>query len=272
MRVEWAIVLMAVIAMLSYPYILGNKLAPKETSASNISFPVAETGEEIALLRNASGKVIIDQSHGNTVIVGENSTHTYFASLFSDAGYGVDAITSRERFEDALLALRSSDVLIIVNPLESYNESRMISALVENGGKLILIGESNELTSKNLNEISVPLGIIFNADRIYDIHSFYKNYNQPLIRRFEVHNITNGMKTVVIYDGSSVSGGAPLAFTAASAKSTKGLQELAVLSARRAGKGYIIAIGDSDLWSNRNIFELDNRNLLVNIINWLQVS
>lgn len=270
MKLEWVIVLLAVLAMLSYPYILGNKLPARELTARNVSLPAAETGEEIELMRNASGKVIIDQSHGNTVVVGENSTHTYFASLFSGAGYEIDATTGKEKFRDALLTMRSSDVLVIANPLESYNESALIGSLVKNGGTLILIGDSNELTSRNLNEISVPLGIIFNADHIYDIHRFYRNYNQPLITRFAVHNMTQNLKTVAVYDGSSVSGGVPLAFPAASAKSSKGLKELAVLSAKRFDKGYIIAAGDSDIWSNNNIFSLDNKNLLVNIINYLQ--
>ena len=269
MKLIGAAVLLAILVMLAYPYIAGTKMPPYEETSINISYREPLKGEDIGLKTNATGKVILDQSHSNLVVIGDNSTHTYFASLFSKAGYSLDAPGSKDRFRDSLLLMRSPDILVISAPLESYNESGLIANIVNNGGKLILIGDGR-LSEKNINEISVPLGIIFNGDMVYDIHESYKNYKNPLVYNFAGHNITQGLRNFVIYDGSSISGGNPIAFAGSNAESSKGLKELPVLSVIKFGKGYVVAVGDSDLWSNEHIFDLDNRNLLVNIINWLQ--
>lgn len=270
MKLIGAAVLLAVLVMFAYPYIAGTKTPPYEETSINISYREPLKGEAIELKMNATGRVIIDQSHSNLVVIGENSTHTYFASLFSKAGYIIDAPLSKEKFADSLLLMRSPDILVIASPLERYNESAPITNIVNNGGKVILIGDDYGTVAKNLNEISVPLGIIFNGDTVYDTHEFYKNYKNPLVYNFAGHDITQGLRNFVVYGGSSISGGNPIAFAGSNARSSKGLEELPVLSAVKFGKGYVIAIGDSDIWSNEHIYDLDNRNLLVNIINYLQ--
>jgi len=153
-------------------------------------------------------KVLIDDAHTNIpahdyfpILQGELEGRGYLVHYASDVGFYPQGY----------------DYLMVVVPTKSdYTSAEIdvVSTFVENGGRLILIGEHGSYTSNaRINDLSagVGTGITFNRDAVYDDTNHDQDKSVwPIIDDFASHSITQGLSEICIYAGCSLdlSGGA----------------------------------------------------------------
>ncbi len=291
------LVLFALLAIFVISYfslqIVNYSKSAYEFLSKGIKLPVAERAEEkiqaeeqtkttqpteqkskIELKKLAGGKIIFDQSHENGFAAfGENGVYSKFAGKFIDAGYQFETVNEIANFSEQI---KEAKILIIAKPLTDYSkEKQQVLELVREGVVLVLIGDVDKTATGNLNELSVPTGINFNRDFLYDLHENAKLYSYIFIKDFREHEITKDLEKVILYESCSLDvfdKGKSLAFTGSTTRSNLGEKNLTAIAVSTHGQGSIFAICDGDIWTNEKLNHLDNENLLINLINWLQTK
>ncbi len=167
-------------------------------------------------------KILFDETHG----YGSSTSGDYIiedqlselAALLTGRGATVHSLTAPATFNYA--AISQYDVLALVVPQSSYSaqERADIQAFVQNGGRLVVIGEFDLWTPGSiarpiLNGIlsSLGTGIALNADLVHDpIDYDGSNDFWPIIHEFLTTDPVNqGVGQVVEYAGASLSVSSP---------------------------------------------------------------
>ena len=208
-------------------------------------------------------RIIFDDTHEETnSITGE---YNNAAELLNNKGYLVNKST--EIHTDLSIVLLNCDIFVVTAPHKTFlpNETQLIETFVANGGNLFLLGdyEFNSTLTASINSLSSHFGIEFDQELIEDLSNNDGRPDRPTISSFSKHPITTDIQDFTLYNASSVSGGTPIAFTSLDASPSNAT----VLTSSRLKSGKIVAIGDSDLFSNE-FLEGDARNLLLNIFGW----
>ncbi len=210
-------------------------------------------------------RIIFDDTHEETnSITGE---YNNAAELLNNKGYLVNKST--EIHTDLSVVLLNCDVFVVTAPHKTFlpNETQLIETFIANGGNLFLLGdyEFNSTLTASINSLSSHFGIEFDQELIEDLSNNDGRPDRPTISSFSKHPIINttDIQDFTLYNASSVSGGTPIAFTSLDASPSNAT----VLTSSRLKSGKIVAIGDSDLFSNE-FLEGDARNLLLNIFGW----
>ena len=190
--------------------------------------------------------------------------------------------------------LEGYDSVILALPEIDYtaDEITAINSFVQNGGRAVLLGEwgpAFDDVNRRLEPISLPVGIGFNSNTIFDDTNNHDNTNfWPRLHEFSASPITDGIGQVLYGCGSSLSltGQAeglifgdddtyvvvpPLGNRALNYKlnleSAEGEVKIDIINqasdivaAARAplGQGDIIVFGDSNLWSTPQIPDVPN--------------
>lgn len=175
--------------------------------------------------------------------------------------------------------LKGYDVLMISFPQEMFSDDEIsaIMDFVAGGGGLFLVGEEGDFNhfKKNLNALSTRFGVTFNDDEVLDPTDRIGEY-YSIIHTFEEHPITSGVEKFVIYGGCSlkVEGNAKVLATGDDdSYSTEGYYKAGdyppVLCALEHGSGRVVCVGDGSFFRNNFINEFNNKQLALNIVNWL---
>lgn len=217
--------------------------------------------------------ILYDESHG------EPSLEEYYSSFsryITSNGFRIDVLYDPKLLKDRLDKFK---VFMISFPQEKFSSGgiKNIVNFVGEGGGLFLVGEEGNFGGFKsiLNSISENFGITFNDDEVHDpTDSIAESYS--IIHTLEEHPILKGVSKFVVYGGCSlnVSGQAKaIASGDDDTYSTEGYYKAGdyppVLAISEYLKGRVVCIGDGSLFRNRFINEYYNKQLGLNIIEWL---
>jgi uncharacterized membrane protein len=217
--------------------------------------------------------VLYDESHK------EPKLEDYYSALsryLTNAGDRIDVLNTAPI---TLESLKNYDVFMISFPQEKFNDDEIISIMnfIANGGGLFLVAEEGNFNNfkDNLNAVSKKFEITFNDDEVLDPTDKVGDY-YSIIHTFEEHPISKGIEKFVVYGGCSlkVEGGAKtIAMGDDDSYSTEGYYKAGdyppVLCALEHQQGKVVCIGDGSFFRNNFINEFNNKQLALNIINWL---
>jgi len=257
--------------------------------------PTSTGLEPLAVVRGK--RILFDISHHNGVY----PTYADFARIAMNMGYTLVPFKSGP-ITSAILA--NYDIVVLPFPVTALttNEIRALQTWIYNGGRLIAIGDWGDF-SGNLNELCTPFGIQFNNDILYDFTNYDYEYQWIRFHRFGKHQITTGLSEIwmlatcsititnpriaqglVFGDEDTIScfikGGEKLSGVGFSNAVKKSTGSFIVAAASTYGKGKVVCLGDSNVFSLAyvadvdedclpDIFEYDNAQFLQNILKWL---
>ena len=229
------------------------------------SLPITRNDNYVTAADQPLMRIVFDNTHEETNSI--TGDYNNAAELLNNKGYLVNK--SSEIHTDLSLVLLNCDVFVVTAPHKKFlpNETQLIETFVANGGNLFLLGdyEFNSTLTASINSLSSQFGIQFDQELIEDFYYNDGRPYRPTISSFSKHPIieTTDVQEFTLYNATSISGGRPIAFTSLDASPSNAT----VLTSSRFKNGKIVAIGDSDLFSNE-FLEGDARNLLLNIFGW----
>ncbi|MBU5537222.1 MAG: hypothetical protein QW818_02145 [Candidatus Aenigmatarchaeota archaeon] len=233
-----------------------------------VSISVPEKTKEVVIEKNVRN-VAFDLGHEPKYsIFGEYSR---FASLFRDSESWISTING------SIENLVGIDILVIISPNLTYTKDEMyiLDQAIKKGMTLILLGEKE--SAPILNELSFNTGILFNNERVYDLTNYWLFYRNPILGEFVENNITRNLtaelEKIVTHDACSLTVVKPansVIYTKETARSSLGTEKvkLPVVAVAEVGKGKVLAICDTDIFTNKNIELFDNLIFARNIVNW----
>lgn len=229
-----------------------------------VKIPEVETTKEVVIEKNVRN-VAFDLGHGSKY--SPFVEYSRFASLFIDSESRISTING------SIENLGGIDVLVVISPNATYTQEEMdiIDAAVKNGMTLILLGEKESAT--NLNELSVNRGILFNDIRVYDLTNYWLFYRNPVLGEFVEHNLTVDLEKIVAHDACGLTVVKPassVVYTKETASSSLRVEKgkLPVAAVAEIGDGKILAVCDTEIFTNKNIELFDNLVLARNVVNW----
>ncbi|MGD2248524.1 MAG: Gldg family protein [Candidatus Methanofastidiosia archaeon] len=211
-----------------------------------------------------------------------------------------------------IMYLDPFDVLVIAIPTDPFSNEELesIYQFVDNGGGLLLLGESGVLTLKNVedfNVLSAVYGIEFQRDVIIDPENnltLDKAYPEiPLIENFARHNVTHNVRKIFFVSGCSLRLSSKATKLAWGGEETYGDrlseiygygggnyepeyekkgEDLVLMAYAESGNGRVVALGDTSLFRGKSaaggpwyadpIEYMDNKRLALNIFTWLSLK
>lgn len=229
-----------------------------------VSIPEVRTTKEVAVEKNVRN-VAFDLGHNPKY--SPFVEYSRFTSLFRDSESWISTING------SIENLVGVDVLVIISPNATYTteETDILDGAVKRGMTLILLGEKE--TASNLNELSVNTGILFNSVRVYDLSNYWLFYRNPVLGEFVEHNLTVDVEKVIAHDACELTTVKPannIVYTKETASSSLKIEKekLPVVAVAEIDDGKVLAICDTDIFTNKNIELFDNLVLARNIVNW----
>jgi parallel beta-helix repeat protein len=237
--------------------------------------------------------ILFDESHGEIFSTASTAKYSYskLASLLEPKGYEVTTLNSTpitsEKLDDC-------SIFVISAPKKPFdtNEVIAIREFVSNGGSLLLLNEwgGDFRQGSNLNEIAENFGIVFKNDLVNDpTDNFHSTPSYALIHEFSDHYITKEVNEFLypagcslIANNFSIARADDDSYTTLPKIPIQALAEeepgaITVLAATNFEGGRVVCIGDGDFCGDldidgdgrANIDEYDNKNLTLNIVEWL---
>ena len=250
--------------------------------------------------RVKGGSVWIDESHGeweatdvpfDRETFGQRSLYSYTAMReILGRSYEVRTV-DRPPIDTAVL--EDCDVLVLKTPTRSFDplECQEIVNYVAGGGGLLLVGDHTNVMSMNayLNQIVVPLGFQFRADHAFSprrqgrdvYHAPHPWFRHAAVMAVDDFVTLDGCTLLarsqelqtVLFAPHMISQQADYATTSffanaeASGVDVVGPQRLA--AARPFGRGRVMALCDSTIFSNFTMYDRGRRELLLGAVNYL---
>jgi hypothetical protein len=166
--------------------------------------------------------------------------------------------------------LPGADAFIVVCPQVDFSkeERQTVSEFVNNGGKLLLIGDPTR--ASQMNSLSLKFGLIFEPDYLYNMKENDANYRNIFVTEFEENEIMKDLQRIALYTAGSISSDeCGIAFVDENTFSSlietrKGLSPIAL-----ANEYKVLAIHDLTFITEPYNGILDNNQLISNIADWL---
>jgi hypothetical protein len=218
--------------------------------------PGTETDEERAI-------VAVDVAHGNLFELDEVSP---LASELALRDARVKFYDGDELGE----ALHDTDSFIVICPegLFSADELEALADFVDDGGRLLLIGEPTR--SSQIGRLSLEFGLVFEPGYLYNLEENEINFRNVFVRAFAKHRVTAGIEELVLYTAGSI-GPAERGIAFADEKTFSSVVETRTRLSPMAlsGEGNVLAIYDFTFMTEPHNGILDNGLLLSNVAGWL---
>ena len=228
--------------------------------------------------------------HYDTTRYGEDASYTYAAIYdYGTHFYEMSRLSQADRIDDASLA--QCDVLVIKTPTEPYasDEAAAVAQFVDRGGGLLLIGDHTNCDrwSTYLNGVARPFGLQFRYDILFPVGSPYVELIQPPAIP---HPILQDVGAFHFAGTCSIDPGASLGravvlttgkwslppdyhtenyFPQAEYRPDMRYGAFIQLWSTRYGRGRVLAIADSTLFSNFCTFEPGKSELMLGMLEWL---
>jgi tetratricopeptide (TPR) repeat protein len=248
------------------------------------------------------GKIVIDVGHSSLDV----------QKILNELVHELEINYYNVEFTETILYLDPYDVLVIAIPTEPFTgeELNSIHSFVENGGGLLLMGESGALSSKNVedfNMLAKSYGVEYQRDVVVDPSNnltLDKAYPEiPIIENFASHAVTKNVYRIFLVSGCSLrltSKAHPIAWGgeetygdrlseiygfgggAYEPEMEKKGEDLIVMAVAESKKGRVVALGDTTLfrgqstagepWPADPFDYLDHKRLALNIFSWLSLK
>jgi hypothetical protein len=228
--------------------------------------------------------------HYDTARYGEDASYTYAAIYdYGTHFYEMSRLSDADHIDDASLA--QCDVLVIKTPTEPYtgDEAAAVAQFVDRGGGLLLIGDHTNCDrwSTHLNGVARPFGFQFRYDILFPVGSPYVELVQPPAIP---HPILQDVGAFHFAGTCSIDPGASLGravvlttgkwslppdyhtenyFPQAEYRPDMRYGAFIQLWSSRYGRGRVLAIADSTLFSNFCTFEPGKSELMLGMLEWL---
>ncbi len=260
-------------------YALGDVPALVPTPAfRNVDFSPAET----------RGQVLLDFGHDNDFSLDELS---FLDGQLASRGYELVPYDG----QDLARALRPVSAFVVITPLKGFSldEIQAVSAFVDRGGRLLLVGDPSRFTSDvdedefgfisrisitddqlPLNSLANAFGIIFSGDYLYNTLANEGNFRNIIVTGAGLSGagFTEGLERVVLYGAHSVrvvAAGTPLLLadddTWSSATDRPGGLAMGALSGDRT----VLALGDVNFLVEPYATAYDNSAFIERVVDFL---
>ena len=283
------VVVLAVILVLIFGrglfYYSGFYQAPtiEAPSFNKIVAPLAPSTEYSDSYQMAEGSILFDIAHSNNFdteelnvlilrLVSRGLTVDFFSSeddlekkLLSEPEAAEDIEQIEEGGEESELP---PNAFLVVCPWEEFtrDDIKHVSEFVENGGKLLLIGDPTRRSQ--INSLSYHFGLIFEPDYLYNMKENDANYRNIFISNFKENTITKKLQTIAMYTAGSISSdNYGIAFCDDNTFSS--LVETSSNLSPIAKRSNVLGIYDLTFFTEPYIGVLDNNQLISNIADWL---
>jgi Family of unknown function (DUF6421) len=241
-------------------------------------------------------RVIFDEAHSEAWTIRPELARQMQPAHPGDSSYALAAATLAERdfvveshAEGPLTeqALAGAGVLVIAHPSDpawerttgtgsprlSEGELDAVEAFVERGGGLIVLGETEQdKYGNNLNELLARFGLHLENDTVqdYEHHRMAPSWVLADLQhgaRGRAGDVLARVEEACLYRATTVSSsnGAVVLARAHRTASTPGAP---LIVASTHGAGRVVVLGDSDLFGDDCLGELDHRALWLNLCYW----
>lgn len=199
----------------------------------------------------AKKRVLIDLNHDEKILQGQPCF-----DIFQES-YDFHQTAEKTIYNN----LQDYDVLIIGMPQISFDsaETEAVARFISNGGGLLLIAEPQQdvrgVRSQYINSLSVSFGVEFSDAMIL------KDYGKTEIQS-EIHPLLNGVSEI---------NWAATVYLSVTEPSKVLLHHGGKCLAAYCeyGKGRIIFLSDSDIFTHQWVYKSDNKQFVSNIFDWL---
>ena len=263
-------------------------------SYEHIVLPEAPSIEYSDVYEEGEGTILFDLAHDNALDIEELDVLTL---RLVSRGLTIEFFSPGDDLETALLGeeveeeelpgeeaeeeelpdeeveeeeLPGADAFIVVCPQVDFSkeERQTVSEFVNNGGKLLLIGDPTR--ASQMNSLSLKFGLIFEPDYLYNMKENDANYRNIFVTEFEENEIMKDLQRIALYTAGSISSDeCGIAFVDENTFSSlietrKGLSPIAL-----ANESKVLAIHDLTFITEPYNGILDNNQLISNIADWL---
>ena len=223
---------------------------PKTVSANS---PVPVYNNEIS-----ANAVLWDLTHGVYGDYEPSGDFSKFVAIFSSQGYPVTTTTNGVLNEDL-----SQYKLLIINVASSWNsaytqaEVTAIKNFVDNGGRLLILGENPDCPNEHINNVSQEFGTTAGVSQVMPLDLYVTNLT--------AHPVFSGVSTVYMRAAGEL-GTVPPSEAIAWADDYKPV--ITVAEGNR-----VIIFGDMNMFDDTYIENSDNRKLASNLASnlWIDV-
>jgi hypothetical protein len=228
--------------------------------------------------------------HYDTTRYGEDPSYTYAAIYdYATHYYQMSRLSESESIDDE--SLSQCDVLVIKTPTKPYesDEAAAVARFVSRGGGLLMIGDHTNCDrwSTHLNGVARPFGFQFRYDILFPVGSPYVELISPPAIP---HPILQDVGPFHFAGTCSIAPGASLGravvltagkwslppeyhtenyFPQAEYRPDMNYGAFIQLWSTRYGRGRVLAIADSTLFSNFCTFEPGKSELMLGMLEWL---
>ncbi len=253
-------------------------------------------------LRLLGRRILIDNTHNNESNYDGFTKEDFFGTLIStlESEFNTVHFTSEVGFVP-----EKYDILILDAPFTSYTstEKNKTNNFLQSGGTLVALGEYYGYWNRSyLNDMLsyLGVGIRFEATHIFDSTNYYQHTVWPIISEFYSHPLTNSVNSIVLIGAASLNvfGNADVIAESSTVSvsetfKTQNLNSTSptstdnhlfspqiiitvpIIAVDSVGQGKVVAIpdvnlfGDDVYYNDTDFIDLyDNKDLLMNIVNW----
>ncbi len=253
----------------------------------NIVVPLAPSTDYSDAHKQGEGTVLVDLAHDNDFDLEELNV---LISHLVSRGLTVDFFSPEDDLKKELLGneeeeeqdekegdtneeFQAADAYIIVCPLVGFSkeERETVVEFVDNGGKLLLIGDPTR--SSQINSISIIFGLIFEADYLYNQKENDANYRNIFVAEFKENAITKDLTRIALYTaGSITSSDDGIAFVDENTFSSVLVTRPELSPIAQAREFGVLAIYDLTFMTEPYSGIADNMRLISNVADWLATT
>lgn len=216
--------------------------------------------------------VVLDTSHGNRVTKTELMP---VINAITRAGHRVEVVETKADFA---FAVRKADALIIADPAEPYapSEADAVEAFVDQGGRLLLLGEPNQAflegtqlrsAQSHIASVAIRFGIDFGREALFDLAVNDGNHRN-IVGVGTDTELSAGVDQVAFFTATHVSARDGHAVVLAPA-TTAGDRSGDAPRALAVRTGNVTAIGDTTFLRNENSRVANNGAFVSNLLAFL---
>lgn len=257
------------------------EIATPEYQALTISQPPLETPNpaEDKDIKQIRGVVLLDFAHTNQYQSPEVLSLT---EAIEKRGGKVEEITDVTSLENKL---KYASTYIVISPSIAFtsDETRIVRAFVERGGRLIVFADAtrgvinydyssgaaiNYSDANVVNPLLSPFGITVNNDYLYNVETNEGNFRNVFFDDFGKNELTFGLKQVALYGTHSVksiSGLTLLRGAESTLSSIDDAHDPDEGGAALSENGNVLAFGDFTFLTSPYQNAADNASLIANI-------
>lgn len=219
------------------------------------------------VLPSRQGVLLVDMAHLNNFNEEEINV---LLSRVADLGYTIQLLKDPRALQEKLEIV---DSFLVILPGIPYSESevRIAEDFIQQGGKLLLVGDPGRPNS--INSLAKTFGIVFQRGYLYNMVENDLNFQYIFIKDFRPDDVTDGLQQIALYTAGIIrSSGLALALTDENTYSSAAERIEPFAPLVKGNIPRVLAISDltfmippqNDLW--------DNGRLIANLADYLTKS